>query len=186
MYLEIRPTRRTRVAARLTLALALILALASGCATESNTGVGPGGANSNGASGAAAPPPANTPSTANAPPTTAQPAGLSPTEVVRGYYEAGVRKDVAGARRFLSRATLRMMEEMGRRQGKTLDQLFGEAAEAQAQKPQPGFTNERIMGDKATVDIEAPEQPALTMPLVREDGEWKLVFGRPKGGAAGR
>jgi hypothetical protein len=185
MYLEIRPRGRTRAAAPLALALALLFVLASGCTTESNTGNSPESANSNNAP-VNAPPPANTSSAANTSASTAEPAGLSPTEVVRGYYEAGVRKDVAGVKKFLSRASLRRMEDAAKRQGKTLDQLFGEAAEMEARKPPPKFSNERIMGDKATVDIEAPDQPALTMPLVREDGEWKLVFGQPKSGATRR
>jgi len=183
MYLEIRPPRGTRRSA--TLALALLIVLAAGCKTESSTGVSPESANTNNAS-ASAPPPANTSPSVNTSSPTAQPAGLSPTEVVRGYYEAGVRKDVAGVKRYLSRASLKRMEDAAKRQGKTLDQLFTEAAEMEARKPRPKFTNERIMGDTATVDIEVPEQPSLTMPLIREDGQWKLVFGQPKSGASRR
>ncbi len=185
MYLEIRPPGRTRAAVPLALALALLFVLTAGCAKESNTGNGPASANSNNAP-ASAPLPANTPSTANTSAPPAQPAGLSPTEVLRGYYEAGVRKDVAGVKRFLSRASLQRMEDAAKRQGKTLDQLFSEAAEMEARKPSPTFSNERIMGDKATVDIEIPGQPVLTMPLISEDGQWKLVFGQPKSGATRR
>ena len=185
MSLEILPHSRTRGSAPLALALALLSVLAAGCAKESNTGAGPESANSNNAP-ASAPLPANTPTTANTSAPTAQPAGLSPTEDVRGYYEAGVRKDVAGAKRFLSRASLQRMEDAAKRQGKTLEQLFSEAAEIEAGKPPPTYKNERIMGDKATVDIETPGQPALTMPLISEDGQWKLVFGRPKSGATRR
>ena len=184
MNLKIRPQSRARTTAPLALALAL-LALTAGCNKESHTGNSPESVNSNNAP-ASASPLAGTPLTANTTPSNAKPAGLSPTEVVRGYYEAGMRKDVAGVRRFLSRASLQRMEDAAKRQGKTLDQLFSEAAEMEARKPLPKFTNERIMGEAATVDIEVPDQPALTMPLIREDGAWKLVFGQPKSGTIKR
>jgi hypothetical protein len=28
-----------------------------------------------------------------------------------------------------------------------------------------------------------PGQPVMTVPMVKEDGEWKLAFGKPKSGA---
>ena len=184
MKLNIRLRRSTRAAALLALALALC-ALAAGCNKDSQTGNSPESANSNDAH-ADASPPASTPSTTNTPPSTAKPAGLSPMETVKGYYEAGVRKDIAGVKRFLSRASLQLMEEIAKREGKTLDQLFSEAAEMDARKPPPVFSNQRITGDTATVDIETPGNPLVAMPLVKEEGEWKLAFGQPKGGAIKR
>jgi hypothetical protein len=102
---------------------------------------------------------------------------------VRGYYEAGVRKDTAGVKRFMSRDSLRLMEGVAKRAGKTLDQLFGEVAEMEALRPLPVFSNERITGDTAYVDIRVPGQPLVTTRLVKEDGEWKLAFGKPKSGS---
>jgi hypothetical protein len=185
MPLEIRPPRRARAAAPLALALLLFSVLAAGCNTASDTGHGPAGANSNSANSSNAPvgaaPSADTSPAASASPAAATPAGLSPTEAVRGYYEAGVRKDFAGVKRFLSRDSLRLMEDLAKREGKTLEQLFGAAAEMETRRPQPAFSNERITGDTAYVDIKAPGQSSVTMRLVKEDGEWKLAFGKPKG-----
>ncbi|HYG80497.1 MAG TPA: hypothetical protein VD861_08930 [Pyrinomonadaceae bacterium] len=169
--------RLPRAAATLALALASF-ALTAGCNKDSNTVNSPESASSNSAP-ANAPAPANTPSPA-------KPAGLSPTETVKGYYEAGMRKDTAGVRRFLSRPSLQLMEELARSQGKTLEQLVGEAADKDARKRPPVFSNERVKGDIAAVDIEIPGEPLRTMPLVKEDGEWKLAFGNPKGGAIKR
>ena len=184
MNLKIRPLSGARTTAPLALALAL-LALSAGCNKDSDTSNSPEGANSNNLP-ASAPPLANTPSTANTSPLTSIPAGPSPTEVVKGYYEAGKGKDVAGAKRFLSRQSLQLMEDVAKRQGKTLDQLFGEAADMDARKPPPVFSNERIAGSTAFVDIKTSGEPLRTMPLVKEGGEWKLAFGKPKGGAIKR
>lgn len=184
MNLKIRLPSRMRATAPLALALALF-ALAAGCNKDSNSGNSPESANSNSAP-ANASPPANTPSTADTSPSTAKPPGLSPTEAVKGYYDAGMKRDVAGVKRFLSRASLQLMEDIAKREGKTLDQLFTEAANMEARKPMPVFSNERIAGDTAFVDIETAGNPPLTMPLVKEGGEWKLAFGKPKSGAIKR
>ena len=185
MHLKIRPLSGARTtAAPLALALAL-LAPAAGCNKDSDAGNGPVGANSANAP-AGASPPANTPSAANTLPATSTPAGPSPTEAVKGYYEAGKGKDVAGIKSFLSRQSLRLMEDVAKRQGKTLDQLFAEAADVDARKPPPVFSGERIAGDTAFVDIKTPGEPVRTMLLVKEGGEWKLAFGNPKSGAIKR
>ncbi len=164
MNLKIRLPSRAHATAPLALALALF-ALTAGCNKDSNTGNSPENTNATNAP-ASASPPANTPSTANTSPLTAKPAGLSPTEAVKGYYEAGMRKDIAGVKRFLSRASLQLMEDIAKREGKTLDQLFSEAASMEARKPMPVFSNERIKGDTAAVDIQTPGNPLLTMPLL--------------------
>ncbi len=189
MHQKIRLLSSTRAAAPL--ALVLSLAVVFGCNKDSNNGNSPVSANSNNAN-ASAPPPSSTPSNANASSgantssTPAKPAGLSPTEVVRGYYEAGMRNDIAGVKRFLSRGSLLLMQEIATREGKTLDQLFSEAARKDAGKPAPTFSNERITGDIAAVDIKTAGQPVVTMPLIKENGEWKLAFGMPKNGETKR
>src|SRR5436853_3851826 len=157
MYLKIRHLSGASTAALLAPALAL-LALTFGCNKDLGAGNNTEGANSNNAS-ASASPLANPPSATNTSPSTSTPASPSPTETVRGYYEAGKRKDVAGIKRFLSRQSLLLMEDVAKRQGKTLDQLFAEAADMDARKPPPVFSGEIIGGNTAFVDIKTPGEP---------------------------
>jgi|GEM_PF-2694808 hypothetical protein len=185
MKLKIRPLSGARATVPLALALALLVLIA-GCSKDSGTGNRPEGATSNNVPTSASPP-ANTPSTANtSPPTSTLAAGASPTAVVKGYYEAGRRKDIAATKRFLSRESLQQLEDVAKRQGKTLDQLFVEAADREARKPPPLFSGEMIGGNTAFVDIKAPDEPLRTVTLVKEGGEWKLAFGKPKSGAIKR
>ncbi|MDQ3816917.1 MAG: hypothetical protein M3362_04390 [Acidobacteriota bacterium] len=188
MHQKIRLLSSTRAAA--TLALVLLFALV-GCNKDSNNINSPVSANSNNANASALPSAnaardANASSNANASSTPAKPAGLSPTEVVRGYYEAGMRNDIASVKRFLSRGSLLLMQGIATREGKTLDQLFSEAARKEAGRPAPTFSNERITGDLAAVDVKTEGQPVVTMPLIKENGEWKLAFGMPKNGETKR
>lgn len=184
MKLKIRPLSREPATATLTLALAL-LALLAGCNKDSNINNRPKGAISNNVP-ASSSPLAETHSLSNTSPPTSILSSPSPTEVVKGYYEAGKRKDVASIERFLSRQSLQLMEDVAKRQGKTLAQLFVEAADMDARKPPPVFSNERIGGNSAFVDIKTLGEPVRTMPLVKEGGEWKLAFGNPKGGTSKR
>lgn len=99
----------------------------------------------------------------------------SPTAALRAYYEAGMKKDVAGAKRYLSAGSIKVLEESAQKMGMSLDEAMQQNAQQQAATPMPEFANERISGDTATVDIKVQGQ-SLTMHMVREGGEWKLAM----------
>lgn len=108
--------------------------------------------------------------------TSSSSASLSPTATLRAYWEAGMKKDVEGAKRHLSAGTLSTLEEGARKMGKTLDEAFKEGANQTPTTEMPEFSNEKIDGETATVDVKMKDMPALTMPLVKEGGEWKLAL----------
>jgi flagellar hook-associated protein FlgK len=87
-----------------------------------------------------------------------------------------MRKDVDTAKRYLSAGTISVMEEGARRMGKTLDESFKEGANQTPTTEMPEFSNEKINGDTATVDVKMKDMPVVTMPLVKEGGEWKLAL----------
>jgi hypothetical protein len=86
-----------------------------------------------------------------------------------------MKKDVAGAKRYLSAGSIKVLEESAQKMGTTLDEAMQQNAQQQAATPMPEFANEKISGDTATVDIKVQGQ-ALTMHLVKEGGEWKLAM----------
>jgi flagellar hook-associated protein FlgK len=97
----------------------------------------------------------------------------SPTAALRAYYQAAMNKDIPTAKKYLSAGTMRVMEEGAKNMGKTLDQAFED--NAQTTPTMPEFANEKINGDTATVDIKA-QGANVTMPMVKEDGVWKLAM----------
>jgi flagellar hook-associated protein FlgK len=99
----------------------------------------------------------------------------SPTSALRAYYDAAMRKDITTAKKYLSTGTMRMMEEGARRMGKTVDQAFEEGAQQTPTTAMPEFSNEKVTGDTATVDIKA-QGMTITMPMVKEGGEWKIAM----------
>ncbi|MDT5122814.1 MAG: hypothetical protein QOC96_2296 [Acidobacteriota bacterium] len=101
--------------------------------------------------------------------------GGSPTDALKAYYDAGKKKDIETAKKYLSKGTLQVMEDSAKAQGKTVDQMFKDNADRDAQMPTPEFSNEKINGDTATVDIKG-QGMTVTMPMVKEDGQWKLAI----------
>ena len=96
---------------------------------------------------------------------------LSPTDTLKAYYDAANKKDVAGIKKYISQGTLKMMELGAKNSGKNLD----EALKSAPPTPTPQFGNEKITGDTASVDITA-EGTTMTMPFVKEGGEWKIAM----------
>ena len=99
----------------------------------------------------------------------------SPTAALRAYYQSAMNKDITTAKKYLSTGTLALLEEGARKMGKTLDEAFTESAQQTNATVMPEFSNEKISGDTATVDLKA-EGATVTMPLVKEGGEWKLAM----------
>lgn len=104
------------------------------------------------------------------------PENLSPSAVLRAYVEAASKKDVAGMKSHLSAGTLKIMEEAAGARNKNLDDMLKEeVGQMPPESTDIEYSNEKIDGDNATVDMTAQGQ-TITMPLVKENGEWKIAI----------
>lgn len=142
----------------LILVIALAVVFSTACSKNANTGNSAttnGGQTSSGSSGGTS--------------------ASSPTAALKAYYEAANRKDIATAKRYLSAGTMRLMEEGAKKMGKTVDEAFTESASQTNTTVMPEFSNEKITGDTATVEMKA-QGMTVTMPMVKEGGEWKLAM----------
>ncbi|HEY0379230.1 MAG TPA: nuclear transport factor 2 family protein [Pyrinomonadaceae bacterium] len=146
--------------------LAISFAFSAACKKNANTG------NTTSNTGTT-----TTTTTATGGGTTGGAAAGSPTAALRAYYDAAMRKDIPTAKRYLSSGTMRMMEEGARKMGKTVDEAFQEGAQQTPTASMPEFSNEKISGDTATVDLKS-QGISLTMPMVKEGGEWKIAMDR--------
>src|SRR5256885_4775804 len=102
--------------------------------------------------------------------------GATPTDALKAYIDAASKKDVAGMKSHLSQGTLKLMEEGAKAANKNMDDMLKE--ESGQMPPETAnikYSNEKVTGDSATVDMTAQGQTA-TMPLVKENGEWKLAL----------
>ena len=101
--------------------------------------------------------------------------GGSPSDTVLSYADAAKRKDVETVKSLLSKGSLEMFEAVAAVKGVTIEELLlNEAAAA------PGtieIGNEVINGETATVEIKnlLTGNFDIKIPLVKEDGQWKLA-----------
>ena len=147
------------------------IALASfGCGSQVNTNVGANQniavVNANKVEATAATPAVQTPSTGSL---------ATPSDAYRTAYDMREKKDVAGLKRVMSKDILEFLTMMGEGEKKTLDDQIAEIFE----KPQAktnASRNEKISGDRATVEYPDEDGEWKTMDFVKEGQEWKMTL----------
>lgn len=74
----------------------------------------------------------------------------------------------------LSAETLKMHEQEAKSQGITVDDIVIRETLFSDTQRTVDFRNEKIEGDKATLDVKNAFGVWETIPFVKEDGEWKI------------
>ena len=135
----------------------------------------------------------NTTTTNTLPPTMGTPtstaSAATPTEAFRLYYEAIKRNDAPGVKALFSRGTINMLEEQAKRSNKTFDDVFNEGLREASQEIPPTLPesrNEKVNGDRATLEINDTKKGRWeTLNFVKEGG-WKISFAdEGRGGGTG-
>jgi hypothetical protein len=100
---------------------------------------------------------------------------IKPT--VDGFYEALKKKDEAGVKKYLSAAALKYYETEGKAEKKTWFAFLLESEDPVDAKRE--VRNEKISGDKATVEIKGgPLGNWTEISFVKENNEWKFASPR--------
>lgn len=104
---------------------------------------------------------------------------ISPSETYRRYFEANGKGDIAEIKKLSSKKTLALIEKITKEQGISFEEMIRHQnslipADQQALE----IRNEKIVGDRATMEISNPNSgiwiPTL---LIIEDGIWKIGDG---------
>lgn len=101
----------------------------------------------------------------------------TPTDAYKFGYAARKNKDIAALKRVLSKDALQFLTDIGKEEKKTLDDQL----KALADRPQAATDesrNEKITGDRATLEYLNEKGAWVTMDFVKEGNEWKI--GLPK------
>ncbi|HEY0428045.1 MAG TPA: hypothetical protein VGC76_09720 [Pyrinomonadaceae bacterium] len=100
----------------------------------------------------------------------------TPTETLKALSEASKKKDVDGIKKLLSKGTLQLLDKVALDAKTTPDELLKKEGGA-PMKDLPELRGEKIEGDTATVEVKNDITGDFEqMPLVKEDGEWKVAF----------
>lgn len=95
----------------------------------------------------------------------------TPTETFKAFYEAAKKRDAAGIKKTLSKGLLNKLEDEAKRSNKSFDEYL---LNVNLPDTLPETRNEKIDGDKATLEIKGRGDYWRPESFVKEDGEWKL------------
>lgn len=139
------------------------LTLLTGCqsAATPNTNASPAAP-----ANAASPNPAAT--VARAEPTT-------PSEIYKAACEARKNKDVGALKSYLAPDVIEFFSEIGSDEGKTADDVLRDLVE-EANQPNCEFRDEKVAGDKATLQVGDDKGSWTTVDLIKINGKWKLTI----------
>jgi hypothetical protein len=98
----------------------------------------------------------------------------TPVETFQTYVKAFKKKDIKTMKLLLSNATIKMHEQEAKAQNTTVDEIIKrETLLAEGQKG-VDYKDEKIDGDKATLQFKNSFGTWETMPFIREEGVWKI------------
>ena len=105
---------------------------------------------------------------------TAEPKPDTPLESFKAYVNAVKQKDTTRMKLLLSAESIKMHEQEAKSQNLTLDDIVRrETLFTEGQKTVE-FRNQKIEGEKATLEVKNSFGSWETVPFVREDDEWKI------------
>ncbi len=98
----------------------------------------------------------------------------TPLETLKAYTRAIKRKDTNEMKLMLSSASIKMAQQEASAQNRPLDDIIkNETLFSQTQKSL-NFRNEKIDGERATIEVENSFGSWDTVPFLKEDGTWKI------------
>ena len=98
----------------------------------------------------------------------------TPLETLKAYTQAIKQKDTTTMKLLLSDASRKMSEQEAKSQNVTLDEIVKRETLFNENQKTVEFRNEKINGDKATIEMKDSFNSWNTVPFVREDGVWKI------------
>lgn len=103
-----------------------------------------------------------------------QPKVATPIETFKTYTKAIKAKDTTTMKLLLSDATIKMHEREAKAQGVTVDDIVKRETLFNPDQKTVEYREEKIDGDKATLQVKNSFGSWESVPFVREDGVWKI------------
>ena len=98
----------------------------------------------------------------------------TPLDTLKAYTFAIKKKDTTTMKLLLSDASMKMAEQQAREQNVTVDDIVKNETLFTEAQTKLQFRNEKIEGDRATIEVKNSYESWDVVPFVREDGVWKL------------
>ena len=98
----------------------------------------------------------------------------TPLDTLKAYTVAIKKKDTTTMKLLLSDASLKMAEQQAREQNVTVDDIVKNETLFSENQSQLQFRNQKIEGDRATIEVKNSFDSWDIVPFVREEGNWKI------------
>jgi len=98
----------------------------------------------------------------------------TPLKTLKVYTTAIRKKDTTTMKLLLSDASLKMAEQEAKAQNVTLDDIVRRETLFSESQSELKYRNEKIEGDKATIEVENSFGSFDTVPFIKEEGAWKI------------
>lgn len=98
----------------------------------------------------------------------------TPLETLQAYTLAIKKKDAAQMKSLLSDASVKMAEQEAQAQNVTLDEIMKRETMFGENQRSVKFRNEKVDGDRATIEMKDSSDAWISVPFVREEGVWKV------------
>ena len=99
---------------------------------------------------------------------------LTPLETLKAYTTAIKKKDPTTMKLLLSDASIKMAEQEAKAQNVALDEIVKKETLFKENQSTVEFRNEKIDGDRATIEMKDSFDSWNTVPFIREEGIWKI------------
>lgn len=99
---------------------------------------------------------------------------VTPTETFKTYVKAMKQKDTTTMKVLLSDETLKMHEQEAQAQGLTVDDIITRDSLITEGQKSVEYRNEKVEGEKATLEVKNAYGSWETLPFVLEGGNWKI------------
>jgi hypothetical protein len=98
----------------------------------------------------------------------------TPLDTFKAYNEAARKKDLTTMKLLISESSRKMHEQEAKAKGVTLDDVIKTETLIGEDQKTVEHRNQKIEGDKATLEIKNSYGTWETLPFVLEDGMWKI------------
>jgi hypothetical protein len=95
-------------------------------------------------------------------------------ETFKTYVKAYKNKDITSMKLLLSNETMKMHEQEAKSQGVTVDDIVKRETLLAPDQTTVEYRNEKIEGDKATIEVKNSYGSWEIIPFVKENNEWKI------------
>ncbi len=99
----------------------------------------------------------------------------TPTETLKTYLQAIKKKDANKMKALLSEGSIKMAQDEAKAQNVSLDEIILRETLFTSDQKTLKIRNEKIDGDKATIEVETAPDLFDRVPFVKENGIWKIA-----------